>query len=177
MSEEIVMQATWKALVVACAIAMIAGCSSTGKKTDAAIEDRTDGASSQGAAVGGTFNGLSIDDPASPLYQRVVYFEFDSSEVRAADRELVSNHAAYLAANPQLRVTLEGHGDERGSREYNIGLGDRRAQAVRRMMEFQGVSPQQINTVSYGEEKPAVEGHDESAWAQNRRVELIYMGQ
>lgn len=178
------MQAAWKPLAVACAIAFIGGCSSTGSKTggDVAIEDRgtygQDGAMSQGISTGvGMFNGMSIDDPASPLYQRVIYFEFDSSEVRAADRDLVANHAAYLAANPTVRATLEGHGDERGSREYNIGLGDRRAQAVRRMMEFQGVGPQQISTVSYGEEKPAVDGHDESAWTQNRRVEIIYSGQ
>ncbi len=97
--------------------------------------------------------------------------------MRASDRELLTNHAAYMAQNPNVRVVLEGHADERGSREYNIGLGDRRAQAVRSMLELQGVGAQQISTVSYGEEKPAVDGHDESAWSQNRRVELIYQGQ
>jgi len=81
-----------------------------------------------------------------------------------------------LAANPTVKVSVEGHTDERGAREYNIGLGDRRAQSVRRMLEFQGVSPDQITTVSYGEEKPSVEGHDESAWSMNRRVELVYVG-
>ncbi len=177
------MRAAWKPVLLACTVLAISGCGSTGKKMDGdvAIEDRgavgMDGAMSQGVGMGGDFQGMAIDDPNSPLYQRVIYFEFDSSEVRAADRDLVANHAAFLTANPNIRVTLEGHGDERGSREYNIGLGDRRAQAVRRMMELQGVSPSQLSTVSYGEEKPVVEGHDESAWSQNRRVELMYSGQ
>jgi len=89
---------------------------------------------------------------------------------------VLANHAAYLRENPQAVITLEGHGDERGSPEYNIALGERRAQAVRQMMEFSGATAQQLPTVSYGEEKPAVDGHDESAWSQNRRVELIYPG-
>jgi peptidoglycan-associated lipoprotein len=105
-----------------------------------------------------------------------MYFAFDSSEVAEQDRPLVEAHAAFLAANPTVKVTVEGHTDERGSREYNIGLGDRRAQSIRRMLEFQGVAPNQISVVSFGEEKPATEGHDESAWSLNRRVELVYVG-
>jgi peptidoglycan-associated lipoprotein len=117
---------------------------------------------------------MSIDDPNSPLSRRVIYFEYDSSNILAEDQELLTTHAAYLVANPGQAVTLEGHADERGSREYNIGLGDRRVQAVRRVFELQGVSPQQISTVSYGEEKPAVEGHSDTAWRMNRRVEIVY---
>jgi len=117
-----------------------------------------------------------LSDPNSPLSQRVIYFAYDSDEVAEQDRELIAAHAAFLSANPDVKVSVEGHTDERGAREYNIALGERRAQAVRRMLEFQGVSPQQITTVSYGEEKPAVEGHDESAWSMNRRVELVYVG-
>jgi peptidoglycan-associated lipoprotein len=153
-----------------------------GKKSDGdvAIEDHgvgTGDGMTQGIGVGsGMFNGMSIDDPNSPLAQRVIYFEFDSSEVRPADRDTLTNHAAYLRENPQAAIVLEGHGDERGSREYNIGLGERRAQTVRQILELQGVGAQQLSTVSYGEEKPAVEGQDESAWSQNRRVELIYPG-
>jgi peptidoglycan-associated lipoprotein len=172
-----------KALAVALAIVWLAGCSSTGgSKDDVAVEDRGTDA---GAPADATTSGVggygdltleSLSDPNSPLSQRVIYFAFDSSEVAEQDRELVAAHATVLAANPQLTVTIEGHGDERGSREYNVGLGDRRAQAVRRMLEFQGVSPAQISTVSYGEEKPATEGHDESAWSLNRRVELVYAG-
>jgi peptidoglycan-associated lipoprotein len=171
-------------IVVVLVLAWLAGCSSTGgsKSGEAAVEDRT---GAEGAAGGATTSGVgaygnltieSLNDPNSPLSQRVIYFAFDSSEVAEQDRPLVEMHAAFLAANPTVKVTLEGHTDERGSREYNIGLGDRRAQAVRKMLEFQGVSPTQITVVSYGEEKPAVEGHDESAWSMNRRVELVYAG-
>jgi peptidoglycan-associated lipoprotein len=87
---------------------------------------------------------------------------------------VVAAHAAYLVRYPTARVRLEGHTDERGSREYNIGLGERRAQAVRRALMLQGVADAQITTVSYGEERPAVEGSDEAAHAQNRRVELVH---
>ena len=115
------------------------------------------------------------ENPSDELYKRVVYFEFDKSDVRSDDKELVTKHAAFLAANASQKVRLEGHADERGSREYNIGLGERRAQSVRRLMLFQGVADRQIEAVSYGEERPAVEGHDEDAWTKNRRVELVYL--
>jgi peptidoglycan-associated lipoprotein len=104
----------------------------------------------------------------------VIYFEFDSAEVRPDDTELVSRHALQLAENPSGRVRLEGHADERGSREYNIGLGERRAQAVRRLLLIQGATAEQISTVSFGEERPAVEGSSEEVYEQNRRVELSY---
>lgn len=172
-------------LMMVLALVWLAGCSSTGGgKGDVSVEDR--GASgAEGGAQGATSSGVggygdltieSLNDPNSPLSQRVIYFAFDSSEVAEQDRPLVEAHAAFLAANPTVKVSLEGHTDERGSREYNIGLGDRRAQSVRRMLEFQGVAPNQITVVSYGEEKPAVEGHDESGWSMNRRVELVYVG-
>ncbi len=172
-------------VVVVLSIGWLAACSSTGdKKTgDAAVvEDRSseagiDAADATASAVGG-YSDLTIEsltDPSSPVAQRVIYFEFDSSEVAEQDRDFVAAHAAILAANPNLKVSIEGHGDERGSREYNIGLGEKRAQSVRRMMEFQGVLLSQMTTVSYGEEKSTVEGHDESAWSMNRRVELVYV--
>lgn len=117
------------------------------------------------------------DDNMADDLTMVIYFDFDQSELRAEYGDLLQRHANNLINNRQTQIRLEGHADERGSREYNIGLGDRRAQAVRRMLEFQGVSPSQISVISYGEEKPAVEGHDESAWSMNRRVELVYVGQ
>src|SRR5205085_6319946 len=92
-------------------------------------------------------------------------------------RDLVSAHAKYLQANRSARMTLQGHTDERGSREYNIALGQRRADAVKNLMQLLGAGESQIETVSFGKEKPKVEGHDESAWAQNRRVEIIYAGE
>lgn len=121
--------------------------------------------------------GLSLDplnDPASPLANRVIYFEYNKSVVSEQAQALVGKHARYLALNPNLIIKLEGHADERGTREYNIGLGDRRVQAIRRLLLFQGVSDRQIQSVSYGEERPAASGHDEDAWRLNRRVELIY---
>ena len=134
------------------------------------------GLATSGVGAGGTFQGYSLDDPNSPLAQRVIYFEFDSSEVRPEDRDVVAAHAAFLAANPRMRVVLEGHTDERGSREYNIGLGERRALSVQRLLELQGASPDQITTVSYGEEKPVDPRHTPDAWAVNRRVEIVYSG-
>jgi peptidoglycan-associated lipoprotein len=119
------------------------------------------------------------DEAAGPqgglLGRRVIYFDFDSSEIRGEGTEIVSAHARSLANSQGVRVRLEGHTDERGSREYNIGLGERRAQAVRRAMMLQGAGESQVSTVSYGEERPAAAGSDESAWAQNRRVEIVYL--
>lgn len=136
--------------------------------------DSGQGASSSGVAGGAQFQGDPLDNPDSPLAQRVFYFGYDSSQVSGTDRMALDAHAAYLASNPELNVRVEGHADERGSREYNIGLGERRAQSVRRFLLFQGASSSQITVISYGEERPAALGHDESAWGQNRRVELVY---
>lgn len=116
-----------------------------------------------------------LEDPDSPLAERVIYFDFDRSDIRSEFLRTITAHARYLVENPEQRVRLEGHTDERGSREYNIALGERRAQAVRRVFLFQGVRAQQIDMVSYGEERPQAEGHDEEAWGRNRRVEIIYL--
>ncbi len=115
-----------------------------------------------------------FEDPANPLSRRVIYFDFDQSTIRTEFVDVVNAHGRYLARNKGSSVRLEGHADERGSREYNIGLGERRAQAVRRMLKLQGVSDAQITTISYGEERPADEGHNEAAWAANRRVVIVY---
>ena len=105
---------------------------------------------------------------------RVIYFAFDNSTVPAAAFETLRAHATYLKANANAKVRLEGHADERGTREYNVALGERRAQAVEKFLRVQGVSASQLETVSYGEEKPAAYGHDEMSWAKNRRVQLNY---
>jgi len=128
-----------------------------------------------GAATGMEGNGAP-SDTAGLLSKKVVYFDFDSSTVHDEDRAIIQAHADYLSQHPTVKVTLEGHTDERGSREYNIGLGERRAKAVAEMMKLMGVSADQISTVSYGEERPAALGHDESAWHLNRRVEIVYGG-
>ena len=101
---------------------------------------------------------------------------YNSDEVMPEYKSVISTHAAYLAAHPDQTATLEGHADERGSSEYNIALSEQRAKSVARMMNLQGVSDSQVQVVSFGEEKPSVSGHDESAWQQNRRVEISYLG-
>lgn len=108
------------------------------------------------------------------LSNRTIYFEFDSAKLSDESLTILETHGNFVAGNGEVSVRLEGHSDERGSREYNIALGDRRAQSVRRVLLFQGASVDQIDTVSYGEEQPVMSGHDEEAWAKNRRVELIY---
>lgn len=116
----------------------------------------------------------AIDDPGSQLSDRTIYFAFDSSRVEEEYMPIIERHAAYLTQYPDVEVRLEGHTDERGSREYNVGLGARRADSVGQLLQAYGVAGGQIETVSYGEEVPAVDGHNEEAWAKNRRVELVY---
>jgi peptidoglycan-associated lipoprotein len=115
-----------------------------------------------------------LDEPDSPLSTRVIYFDYDSAKVSDDSLATLEAHGNFIASNGNVSLRLEGHTDERGSREYNIALGDRRAQSVRRILLFQGASSDQLDTISYGEERPAVLGHDNSAWSKNRRVELVY---
>lgn len=109
--------------------------------------------------------------------ERTIYFDFDEYTIRGEFHATLQGHAEYLAANPSAAVTIEGHCDERGTREYNIGLGERRANAIRQALTSQGASSSQITTVSYGEERPVELGHDESAWSRNRRGEIVYTSQ
>lgn len=129
----------------------------------------TRGAGAEGTSAGGL-------GPSGALgSQRVIYFDFDSSDIRPEFVDVVAAHGRFLASNASIRVRLEGHTDERGTREYNIGLGERRAQTVKRALQLQGVQESQIATVSYGEERPAVAGSDEAAYSKNRRVEIFYI--
>jgi len=155
------------------------GCASTpdeGTTGDGASagESGDGSATTAGAVEGGSWMGSALDDPSSPLSTRVIHFDFDASEIRADYRDVVIAHGEYLAANPTVTVTVEGHTDERGSREYNIGLGERRANAVKRLMLAQGAFETQMVTVSYGEERPLSLGSDEASLAQNRRAEILY---
>jgi peptidoglycan-associated lipoprotein len=163
-------------LVGACALS---ACASKPSKPAGEQGMASSGAEGAGAGNANASGGGSDDEAAGPqaglLAKRTVYFDFDSSEIKGEGTDIVAAHAKYLASNPGTRVRLEGHTDERGSREYNIGLGERRAQAVRRALLLQGGADAQISTVSYGEERPAVPGHDEAAWAKNRRVEIVYL--
>lgn len=132
------------------------------------------GAGYTGVTGNNAFLGPEFSDPNNPLSRSTVYFIYDSSEVQPDFIPVINAHAKYLVAHPSQRLTLEGHADERGSPEYNIALGDQRAKAVAELMKAQGVSDSQLQLVSYGEEKPAVMGSDESAYERNRRVEISY---
>ena len=175
-----------KKVLFVCAIALVAvtvtGC---GKKATtrtagegvSTSETAGAGAATNGAYGAGSGSGFaagSLDDPSSPLSQRKIYFGFDRYDVADDYRALVEAHANYLRSHPSAAVTLEGHTDERGSREYNMALGERRSNAVRDLLVALGASASQITTVSYGEEKPVATCHDESCWSQNRRVEIVY---
>ncbi len=116
----------------------------------------------------------NLDNPDSLLSQRTIYFEFDRSNVRAEFRPVVDAHAAYIQANPSARVILEGHTDERGSREYNLGLGERRGNSVEELLRAAGVSSRQLEVVSYGEERPVCRESNEDCWQRNRRTEIVY---
>lgn len=134
-----------------------------------------DTSTSSGSDVTGSE--LSADQRAIEALKQtgmIVYFDYDRAEIRPEYVQVVAAHAKFLNGNASRKVRLEGHSDERGSREYNIGLGERRAQAVRRALMLQGVTDPQITTVSYGEERPAVAGSDDTAYGKNRRVELVY---
>ena len=158
---------------------LLTACGSSQEKSDSAtVVDGTTG-SEDGAQTFGadndSMNGASaLDDPASPLSVRILYFEYDSSEVLPAYREVLEAHANYLAQHPETTVSLEGHADERGTREYNLALGERRSQSVKSQMMVFGPTAAQLRTTSYGEERPVSDSHDEQAWSQNRRVEIIY---
>lgn len=168
----------YKLFAISLLAALLAGCPSTQSIPDPDPSETTygdSGADTDGMDGDGLGTGEAIDyDPSAGELANILYFDFDSSELRAADTDTVARHAMQLAADPGLSVRLEGHADERGSREYNIGLGERRSQTVRRMLLIQGASASQISTVSFGEERPASMGSSESDYAQNRRVEITY---
>ncbi len=163
----------------------LVGCSNLDKKkaAPANVENRgisgdemsdIDAAKSQGMDDGSTTDASALNDPNSPLATRVIYFDYDSTNIRSDFEGVVQAHAGYLAANSGVAITLEGHADERGTPEYNLALGERRALALRRQLVLLGAAADQIRTVSYGEERPVAEGHDEQSYGLNRRAEIIY---
>lgn len=138
-----------------------------------------DGSNIDGTALAGVENNVSyernaINDADSVLAERVIYFDFDSDQISQDYMNLIAHHGKYLANNPDMKLRIEGHADERGTREYNVALGNRRAEQVRRLVLFQGVNATQVSVISYGEEKPVALSHDEEAWRLNRRTELVY---
>jgi peptidoglycan-associated lipoprotein len=170
-------------LVVACGV-LLSGC----PKKPTTVPPATSGETVAGAQAGGATSGAAAADSGrvTPLpgaagaaaggAATTIYFDFDSSEVRPEFAAAITAHAKRLAADRTLRVRLEGNTDERGSAEYNVALGERRAQSVKRALLLQGATEAELATVSYGAERPAVEGHDEAAWSKNRRVEIVFLG-
>jgi peptidoglycan-associated lipoprotein len=134
-----------------------------------------EGAASSGAPLGGEGGAMGGGQTGGAgMAGKVIYFDFDKSDIKPEFAGIITANARNLTAHPNLKLKLEGNTDERGTREYNIGLGERRAQAVRRALMLQGVAESQLSTVSFGAERPAVEGDDEAAWTKNRRVDLVY---
>lgn len=177
-------------VVMLATLVLAAGCGrKSATRDDAAAAAGTQVPATATEQAGATTSGVGADDVAEgrPLddaggagaggaatADTIIYFDFDRSELRAEYGPVIARHARRLAANPSLKVRLEGNTDERGSREYNIALGERRAQSVRRALQLQGASESQLSTVSYGEERPAAEGSDEGAYSRNRRVEILF---
>jgi len=164
--------------------AVLAGCASGVKLDDVPVEDRS--ATSAGAStvqglgsaaqssVSSVINEKSTNGIGPVGVDHVVFFDYDSFVVRADARPIIENHARFLQANKQRKANLEGHTDERGGREFNLALGQKRAEAVRQALALLGVSDSQLEAVSYGKEKPAAQGSAESDLAKNRRVEIRY---
>ncbi|WP_447553008.1 peptidoglycan-associated lipoprotein Pal [Vreelandella sp. EE22] len=178
-----------RSLAVALSILAVAGCSSTGGTQDG------DAYGSQSGSTTGTGTGSGTGTSGTGQYGstsgsggsgagqqadsripevRTIYFDYDRDTIKGEYESVVMAHARYLQSNPSARVTLQGHTDERGTREYNMALGERRARAVQRFLNIQGVSPSQMSVVSYGEERPAASGQNDSAYSQNRRVVFSY---
>ena len=194
----------WRALATACVAALLAaGCASTpdtAEQSGAQVEERSVGAAGKPSAkdalpqkpvgqpdigskpiaaepAGGGNLPAVLRDPKSLLSKRSIYFDYDSNSVRDEYRPIVQAHAHFLLDNPRLRVTIQGNTDERGSREYNLALGQRRADSVRQAMSVLGVTDKQMEPVSFGEERPRRPGNTEADYAENRRADIVYDGE
>jgi peptidoglycan-associated lipoprotein len=178
----------WKLIASAVFVSLIAGCASKDVKPEQAgaqVEDRSAATTAQPseqpsqarAATSSEIAGNPLKDPSNILSKRSVYYEYDSSAIEEQYKPMIQAHSKYLQSNNNTRITVEGHCDERGSREYNLALGQRRAEGVKKAMTLLGANTNQVTTVSYGKEKPKSSGGTEAAWAQNRRSDLVYPGE
>jgi peptidoglycan-associated lipoprotein len=171
-----------KVLFSALLVSLLAGCAGQEVKEQpkAAVEDRTAtqaaGADTKPAGQQ-TVAANPLKDPNNILSKRSVYYDFDKSDVKDEYKPMVEAHSKYLTGNKAAKIAVQGNCDERGSREYNIALGNRRADSVRKMMNVMGASDSQIEVVSFGEEKPRAACHDESCWKENRRSDIVYQGE
>ena len=172
-----------KKFLLSCAVVLaLAGCASGVKLNDVPVEDKTGAAASSTDAASSAQSGVttvqagkvSNIDPGPAGVGKVVYFDFDSFVIKAESQSVIEAHARYLRADKNRRVAIEGHADERGGREYNLALGQKRSESVRKALGLLGVADSQLEAVSFGKEKPSDPGHDEAAWAKNRRAEIAY---
>ena len=164
-------------LVSLLSVAVLAGCSKKVKETPPPATDTTAGSTAPtGPSTSGLY-GLGDLDTDACLRQRVVYFDLDQDSLKPEFQAIMACHAKYLRDRPSSRITLQGNADERGSREYNMGLGERRGNAVSSALQAAGGSASQLTVVSYGEERPVCTETSESCWSQNRRVEIVYTAQ
>ena len=169
------------------AIALVAAaCASNDKKAEPSVADRSSSVTPPTPNTSGSTTrstqqpniaGDPLRDPNNILSKRSVFFDYDSNSVKDEYRGMVQAHARYMSDKRDSKIRIEGNCDERGSREYNLALGQRRAEAVKRVMTVLGVTDSRIETVSYGEEKPVAQGHDEQSWSQNRRADIKYAGE
>jgi len=174
-----------RVFLAAAMAAVLAACSSGVKLDDVPVEDRRAGTVAPGP---GGATGPAVESRVAPVQadtgalnaagpanvSRIIYFDYDSYVIKPEFQSLIEGHARFLKSNANRRVVIEGHTDERGGREYNLALGQRRSEAVRRALGLLGVNDAQVEAVSFGEEKPAIPGSDDAAWAQNRRAEIAY---
>lgn len=168
-----------KFLLVMGAAALMVGCGSAVKLDSTPVEDRSTGAAVADSKVAAKGDVVPVDagksqQAAIPTASRLVYFDYDSYVIKPEFQSVVEAHAGFIKSDKARKVVIEGHTDERGGREYNLALGQKRAEAVRRALGLLGVADTQIEAVSFGKEKPAVQGNDEAAWSQNRRAEISY---
>ena len=173
------MNTTWRLLLALVFAVAISACKTTEPESEPVTEPETAPVVEEATTTAAPdprdySDARNFDNSESLLSKRVIYFDFDKSEVRAEYRGIVAAHAAYVSAHGSARVTLEGHADERGTREYNLGLGERRSNAVSGLLSAAGARGGQLDSVSYGEERPVCRVSDESCWGQNRRVEIVY---
>ena len=174
------MNTTWRFLLALVFAVSISACKTTEPETDTTATDTTEPEPVAEVTTAAApdprdyTDARNFDNSESLLSKRVIYFDFDKSEVKSEYRSIVAAHAAYVSSHGSARVTLEGHADERGTREYNLGLGERRGNAISGLLSAAGAMGSQLDTVSYGEERPVCRVSDENCWWQNRRVEIVY---
>jgi len=175
--KKIIFCAAMASLLAACSSTPVKSESQTASAQNSTVNPATTSSATTAPVGSAATKGNPLQDPNNILSKRSVYFAFDKYVIDDKYHALIQAHAAYLHSHPEAKVTLEGNADERGGAEYNLALGQKRAAAVQKMMELSGASAKQMEAISFGKEKPKAAGHDEAAWAENRRTDVHYKGE